>query len=94
MSDDLFDDLREIFDITQDVKIEFKDDYGLTFVFESKMNMIRNSVVSAEIKPLGIIHKENGEYYFAPLDEMVNIEEIIKEYVKTIPEEECSHFQQ
>lgn len=94
MSDDFFDDLREIFDINQDVKIEFKDDYGLTFVFESKMNMIRNSVVSAEIKPLGIIHKENGEYYFTPIYEMVNIEEIIKEYVKTIPEEECSHFQQ
>lgn len=94
MSDNLSDDLREIFDITQDVKIEFKETHGLTLVFESKVNLIREMIVSTEIAPLGIIYKENGEYYFAPLDEVENIEGIIKEYVKTIPEEECSHYQQ
>ena len=94
MSDDIFDELREIFEISQDVKIEFKEIYGLTFAFESKINIMRNSIVSTEIAPLGIIYKENDEYYFAPLDEVENIDEIIKEYVKTIPEGECSHSQQ
>ena len=94
MSDDIFDELREIFEISQDVKIEFKEIYGLTFAFESKINIMRNSIVSTEIAPLGIIYEENDEYYFAPLDEVENINEIIKEYVKTIPEGECSHSQQ
>ena len=85
MSDDIFNELREIFEISQDVKIEFKEIYGFTFAFESKINIMRNSIVSTEIAPVGIIYEENDEYYFAPLDEVENIDEIIKEYVKTIP---------
>ena len=94
MSDDIFDGLREIFEISQDVNIEFKEIYGLTFAVESKINIMSDSITSTEIAPLGIIYEENDEYYFAPLDEVENIDEIIKEYVKTIPEVECSHAEQ
>ena len=81
MSDDIFNELRKIFEISQDVKIEFKEIYGLTFAFESKINIMRDSIASTEIAPLGIIYEENDEYYFAPLDEVEIIDDIIKEYV-------------
>lgn len=94
MSDDIFEDLRKIFEIKQDIIIEFKEVYGFTFVFSTRIHTLKDGTSSGEIKPLGIIYNENGEYYFAPLDRVENIPEIIKEYVKIILEGECSRFQQ
>lgn len=82
MSDNVLDELMEIFEIRQDTEIEFKEMYGLTFAFIRKITQIKERISSAEISPLGIIYSKNGEYYFAPLDEVQNINEIVREYVK------------
>ena len=84
MSDDLFDDLKEIFKIEEHISFEFKELYGLTFAFRTKITFFRDTPSAAEIKPMGIIYKENGEYYFAPLDKEADIKQIVREYVKTI----------
>ena len=70
------------FKINQDTEFKFKDSYGFTFVFEENILRINEKISSAELKPIGIIYEENGEYYLAPLDEAVNIHEIVKEFVK------------
>ena len=44
--------------------------------------MIKGRISSASIAPVGIIYEENGQYYLAPLDEAVNINETVKEYVE------------
>jgi len=81
MSDDF---LKDLFEITQDHQFEFKEVYGFTFVFRTTLTKFKEMITSAEIKPVGIIYEENGEYYFAPLYEVENISEIIEEYVKNI----------
>ena len=64
---------------------EFKELYGLTFVFENTTIYFKDSITSAEIKPVGIIYTENDDYYFAPLkDRPQNLKKIITEYVKII----------
>lgn len=82
MSDDLLSDLREAFEIKKRVFFEFKELYGLTFAFKTKIIFIKDKPSAAEIKPMGIIYKENGEYYFAPLDEVGDIKAIINEFMK------------
>ena len=82
MSDDIFKGLKDIFEIKQEKSIEFKEIYGLTVVCISKITIINDEITSAEIKAVGIIYKENDNYYFAPLDEVENLDEIIKAYVK------------
>lgn len=95
MKDKVFDEIIGIFEITEDTHIEFKEIYGFTFVFMTKIVTFRNRISSAEIQPAGIIYEENGEYYFAPLYRADNIDEIVKEYVeKIIMEGECPHFPQ
>jgi hypothetical protein len=54
----------------------------LTFGFKSEIASVRDSVSSASIIPMGIIYRENDEYYFAPLDETYQINEIVKEFVE------------
>ena len=70
------------FKINQDTEFKFKDSYGFTFVFEENILRINEKISSAELKPVGIIYEENGEYYMAPLDETVDIDAIIEEFVK------------
>ena len=82
MSDNVLEEIRETFGITQETIIEFKELYGFTFVFKKRILYFRDYVASAEISPLGIIYDENGEYYFAPIHRSVNISEVVKEYVK------------
>ena len=72
------------FKINQDTEFKFKDLYGFTFVFEENILRINEKISSAELKPVGIIYEENGEYYFAPLHKRTDIKAIVKEYVKTI----------
>ena len=70
------------FKINQDTEFKFKDLYGFTFVFEENILRINEKISSAQLKPVGIIYQENGEYYFAPLDEVGNIKAIINEFMK------------
>lgn len=74
--------LKDIFNIKMDTSYEFKELYGLTFVFRRMTFIFKPPASSAEIRPAGIIYEENDQYYFAPLDETVDIEEIVKEFVK------------
>ena len=70
------------FKINQDTEFKFKDSYGFTFVFEENILRINEKILSAELKPVGIIYEENDEYYFAPLDEVGDIKAIINEFMK------------
>lgn len=91
MSDDILKDINEYLKIDEDTAFEFKKIYGLTLVFKTTVTTVRDRLSSAEIKPVAIIYEENDQYYLAPLSELDNIEEIVKEYVK---EEEYFHSQQ
>ena len=91
MKDDLLKEIEKIFEIAQDSTYEFRHIYGFTFVFKTTMLSFKGEISSAEIKPVGIIYKENGQYYRAPLYEGVKIERIIEEFIR---EEEYLHFQQ
>jgi hypothetical protein len=84
MSGDIINELQALFEIESESFFEFKKVYGFTFVFITRITIIRDQVSSAEIRPAGIIYEENDQYYFAPLDKVDNLEEIIREYVKTI----------
>lgn len=74
--------IEDIFDFKIDTEYHFKTLYGLTFVFKNEIASVRDSVSSASIIPMGIIYRENDEYYFAPLDETYQINEIVKEFVE------------
>lgn len=92
MGENFAEDIKEFFKCKTDEIIEFKKIYGFTFVFITKITMIRDRLSSAETKPVGIIYDENDQYYFTPLNGNVkNIEEIVEKYVK---EEEYFHSQQ
>ena len=83
MRDEIFNELGEIFKVRQDTTIELKELYGFTFVFKKRVIGFRDKGFSAEISPLGIIYDENGQYYFAPLHRSVNMNEVVREYVKS-----------
>lgn len=72
----------EFFKINQNTEYKFKKNYGFTFVFEEKILEIDEKISSAEIKPLGIIYEENGEYYYAPLHVTTEIDMIVKKFVE------------
>ena len=74
--------IEDIFDFKIDTEYHFKTLYGLTFVFKSEIATVRDNVSSASIIPMGIIYRENDEYYFAPLDETYQIDDIVKEFVE------------
>lgn len=78
----MIDELKNMFNINETSEMEFYEKYGFTFVFERKIIHINDKLTSAEIIPHGIIYLENNEYYLAPLDNDIDINTIIKEYVK------------
>lgn len=82
MSDNILEDIEEYLELKNYVDYEFKKEYGLTFAFRRQIVMIKGQVSSAEIAPVGIIYEENGQYYLAPLDKAININEVVKEYVE------------
>jgi predicted transglutaminase-like protease len=45
---------------------------------------MHNHIPSASIRPVAIIYEENDQYYLAPLDEPIKINEIVKEFVENI----------
>ena len=76
------DELMDMFSINETCNFEFREVCGFTFVFKTRILTMNDKLTSASIKPVGIIYEENGEYYFAPLDETVDINVIIEEFVK------------
>lgn len=82
MKDEIIDFLSGELDMEGNVEFEFRELYGFTFVFQKWFLSYEENYSSAEIKPVGIIYEENGEFYLAPLYEDVEIEEVIKSYVE------------
>lgn len=76
--------IYDFFDIKKIREYEFRTICGFTFVFEKEEMRINNELSSAEIMPVGIIYDENGEYYFAPLHETDEIDEIVKKFVEKV----------
>lgn len=82
--DDIKKFIEDKFNIEKINEYGFRNLCGFTFVFQIDIISIKGMISSASIMPVGIIYKENGEFYFAPLHDAVEIDEIIKEYVKTL----------
>ena len=78
MSDNV---IGEIFNITEDADIEFKEICGFIFAVQTKIILINDKISSAEIKPLGIIYSQKKDFFFAPLDENADVEEIVEKFV-------------
>ena len=74
--------IEDIFEIKTIYEYQFREVYEFTFVFKKEICLINDKITSAEIKPIGIIYEENGEYYLAPIDVVYEIEEVVKEFVK------------
>lgn len=81
MKDDIEEFIEDMFKIKHHDKYEFKTLYGFTFVFKRTAFEVNEKIASAEISPAGIIYEENDEIYLAPLDETIEIETIVKEFV-------------
>lgn len=81
MEDKLKKFVYDTFEIETDSEYQFKEMYGLTFVFKNETVMINKRLSSKLLSPVGIIYEENDEYYFAPIDENVSISETVWEYV-------------
>lgn len=96
MKDEIIDFLAGELDMEGNVEFEFRELYGFTFVFQKWFLSYEENFSSAEIKPVGIIYEENGEYYLAPLGKADNIHEIVREYVNKFIQVEEEHlpFQQ
>ena len=77
------DELMEMFSINETCDFEFGEVCGFTFAFKTRILTIEDKLTSASITPVGIIYEENSEYYLAPLDETIEIDAIIKEFVMT-----------
>lgn len=73
--------ITDLFKIDKHENFEFKTLYGFTFVFKRTIFVMNGNISSAELSPAGIIFEENDEIYFAPLDETIKIEAIVKEFV-------------
>ena len=74
--------IEDIFDIRTDKEYHFKEVYGLTFAFSEKIVHINDKISSAELRPVGIIYEENSQYYLAPLYDAIEIEEVVREFVR------------
>ncbi|WP_407410445.1 hypothetical protein [Methanobrevibacter sp.] len=79
--EDLLDDL---FDIKTYTEYHFREIHGLTFAFCEKIVLINDKISSAEIRPVGIIYEENGQYYLALLHDIIEIDEVVKEFVRNL----------
>lgn len=74
--------IKDLFNIDKTTRFEFHEMCGFTFVFKQTILEKNRNFSAGEIKPVGIIYEENSEFYFAPLDKVTNIDEIVKEYVE------------
>lgn len=80
--DDIKKFIEDKFNIAKINEYGFRQLCGFTFVFQIDIIYIKGMISSASIMPVGIIYKENGEFYFAPLDEVSEIDAIVKEFVE------------
>ncbi|KZX13245.1 hypothetical protein [Methanobrevibacter oralis] len=74
--------LKDVFEITSKERISFREIFGLTFVFKTSKISYKNSHFNGEVKAIGIIYKENEDYFFAPFEKENNLDLIAKEYVE------------
>ncbi len=74
--------IPELADIKIISEYEFHELHGFTFVFKNEFFQVKDQISSASIAPIGIIYDENDEYYFAPLADEVNVNPIVKSYLK------------
>lgn len=74
--------ILDIANIKEIIEYDFYETCGFTFVFKSEFLKVKNQINSATIAPIGIIYYENEEYYFAPLANDVNVDIIVKNYLK------------
>lgn len=74
--------IGEILDFRIKHEYLFRKLYGFTFVFRRDIILFNDQLSSAEIKPIGIIYEEKGEFYYAPLHAGDEIDEIVREFVK------------
>ena len=74
--------IKDLIDIEEVTEINFKKKYGFYFVFKTTSLIIKDEISSSEIKPIAIIYEENGEYYLAPLDDMGEKDEVVKNFVE------------
>ena len=71
--------ITDSLDLKEEKDYEFKEIYGFTFVFKRSIISFNERISSGEIRPAGIIYRQHGEIYFAPIDEDAEIEEIVSE---------------
>lgn len=74
--------IGDVFKIKAEREYHFRTLYGFTFVFKEKIVHRKDEILSGEIKPVAIIYEENGQYYLAPIDGAVEIDEVVKEFVE------------
>lgn len=74
--------ISDIANFKESSEYDFYEICGFTFVFKSEFLQVKNQISSASITPIGIIYDENEEYYFAPLADDVNVDNIVKNYLK------------
>ena len=88
--------IYDTFSIEKIDEYEYVARFGLTFVFKRELITLKNRISSCEIFPVGIIYEENGKYYFAPLHEKYEIEDIVHGFADKmlIREAEYSHCPQ
>lgn len=73
-----------LIDIDETHEYQYRKICGFTFVFKKEIISINGRISSGEIKPFAIIYEENGQYYLSPIDEVDEIEEVVKQYVEKI----------
>ena len=76
--------MEEHLNFTVKNKYLFHELCGLTFVFRRETACLNDQASSIELRPVGIIYEENDEYYYAPLHEREEIDEIVKAFVENI----------
>ncbi|MBQ2637342.1 MAG: hypothetical protein IJG09_11745 [Methanobrevibacter sp.] len=81
MEDKIKEFVYDAFEIEVDSDYQFKELYGLTFVFKNDVTIIKKRLSSNSLSPIGIIYKKNDEYYFAPLDKSISLSDVVREYV-------------
>lgn len=69
-------------DIDEIIEYELREMFGFTFVFKKAITIINERISSAGIAPVGIIYDENGEYYYAALDDSGDIGEIVEKFAE------------
>lgn len=81
MEDRIKEFVYDTFEIEVNSEYQFKKLYGLTFVFKNDVTIIKEKVSSNSLTPVGIIYKEKDEYYLAPLDNNVSLNDVVRDYV-------------